>query len=230
MPRFLLGIPRCNEPSAIFAETLAAIQASTLVPERVVIVDNGDRALDMRDHLSMFDFDGLKLIRTQRNIGCAGAWNVACKEAGDLSVLLLNADLTVVPDTFEKLYAHPGPTIVGAHAFGCIRIDPEIRTKVGPFDEEFYPAYFEDADYRYRCKLAGVEIIEWEFKEVAIISPGRAMFSTGIAHGGSTNWQGQWSQDRYLANRQRYRDKWGVPANEASEMGFETFTQPFNKE
>ena len=39
--------------------------------------------------------------------------------------------------------------------FSCFMIGREALEKVGPFDENFYPAYFEDNDYHYRIRLAG---------------------------------------------------------------------------
>jgi hypothetical protein len=40
--------------------------------------------------------------------------------------------------------------------FACFMVRPTIKKRIGPFDENFAPAYFEDNDYHYRIKLAGL--------------------------------------------------------------------------
>jgi len=39
--------------------------------------------------------------------------------------------------------------------FSCFLLSPDLFREVGPFDENFYPAYYEDADYNLRLGLAG---------------------------------------------------------------------------
>jgi glycosyltransferase involved in cell wall biosynthesis len=233
---FAVGFPRCNEPREIVDETIESIARSTLKPALIVIVDNGEIAFDVLDDIppGLGNID-IELVRPQANLGCAGGWNRAVEIAqndGIDHVVLLNADCAVSPVTFEKMFADPAPSMVCAHAFGCFRWDPEIRQKVGLFDDKFHPAYFEDADYRYRMKLAGVPRADWEFHEVARPSFGRAIYSTGIRHGwrhedgrGYQGWSDEklaWFYERLEANRRRYVMKWGGMPN------FEIYTEPFN--
>ena len=42
--------------------------------------------------------------------------------------------------------------------FACFGISKRIVERIGFFDENFYPAYFEDNDYRYRGELAGIPV------------------------------------------------------------------------
>ena len=124
------------------------------------------------------------------------------------------------------------PAFICARGFSCFRVDPEIYRRVGRFDEEFYPAYWEDADYRRRLQLSGIPIIEWSSEEVEIISPGRTRTPSGIVHGkhaadGSyQGWTGEklkWFWECYEANGRRYAAKWG------GQLGNETFETPFNQ-
>ena len=39
--------------------------------------------------------------------------------------------------------------------FAAFLLSRECWERVGPFDEKFYPAYFEDNDYHYRIQLEG---------------------------------------------------------------------------
>lgn len=102
-----------------------------------------------------------------------------------------------------------------AYGFGCFFIDEEIRRELGPFDERFYPAYFEDGDYRRRMKLAGVTPIEWSYEPIvdgAGTDLGRMRAATGITHGshdpdGYQGWRGEklgWFWECYEKNRQHY--------------------------
>lgn len=224
---FVVGIPRCNEPPEVFAATFAALITSTQHPDRVVIIDNGDTPLTQEP----LDLCMTMIDRPGRNVGCAGAWNRIIAYAKDMPLIILNGDCAVAPDTFERLFEAPSPALVCAIGFSCFRIDHEIRKAVGPFDEEYYPVYWEDTDYRYRCKLAGIPIIEWPIEESDRPSFGRAKYTTGVTHGwrredaGYQGWTGEkldWFYKRWEANRDRYHAKWG------GMVGEETFTTPFD--
>jgi hypothetical protein len=239
---FILGIPRCNEPPEIFAQTLAAVAASSVLPKRVFIIDNGDEPLGsvtVREppaHAPGNDIIiPVHVVRSDRNLGCAGSWNLIHELGAPRRTIILNADCAVPTDAFEKILAVQGPTLLCAFGFGCFRLDAEIYTKVGPFDEAYYPVYFEDTDYRYRCKLAGVVINEWPFIESERLDHetfGRARYTTGFEHGwrhtdgrGYQGWTGEkaaWFQQRWEKNRDRYIAKWG------GTVGEEKFTQPFD--
>lgn len=96
--------------------------------------------------------------------------------------------------------------------FACFMIRASTFKDVGRFDENFVPAYFEDNDYHYRCKLAGVQTASLEF--------------VPFFHEGSVtqNWDGRPVCDppQFRTNRAYYVEKWGgLP-------GAETFSVPYN--
>ncbi len=176
---FIVGIPRCDEPRDVLVQTLHAILASDRQPSRVLVVDNGtDRVPD--DVLAELGTLPVDVIRPQRNLGCAGSWNLLHRLAAPLPVILLNADCAVAPDTFTQVLAWHPPAVVLAYAFGCFRVDEEVWRAVGDFDEAFYPVYFEDADYRRRLRLASVTVHEWPTTTASTPSPGRERATTGI--------------------------------------------------
>jgi hypothetical protein len=223
---FVLGIPRCAEPPAIFEATIAGVRTSAAQPIARLIVDNGDAPLE--------PVDGFEIERPFKNIGCAGAWNLLCRtgfELGADSVILLNGDCAVAPDTFARMMASPR-RLVAAQGFSCFRIDRGLWQTIGEFDEAFYPAYWEDTDYRRRLALAGELVDEWPLKEIARPSYGRATYASGITHGwliegagyqGSRGEKQAWFEERWKANRDRYVAKWGgLP-------GAETFRTPFGR-
>ncbi len=223
MSSFVLGIPRCGEPPEIFRATTQAALESALLPSTKIIVDNGDEPLG--------DVAGFDVLRPGSNIGCAGAWNLLCKTAfGNASTaILINGDCAVAPDTFARIMASR-EHVVCAQGFSCFRIDREVWQRIGEFDEQYYPCYWEDTDYRRRLHLAGVAIEEWPLEETSRPSYGRAVYSSGITHGwlkegaGYQGWTGErqaWFLKRWEANRDRYVAKWGgMPGSETHSVPF----------
>lgn len=89
-------------------------------------------------------------------------------------------------------------------------IRPACYARVGPFDHEFYPAYFEDNDYRYRMKLR-----DQLYKETDLLAPEVLRVSCSIEKDPSLN-------ARFQENLDRYKAKWGgIP-------GEETFREPWD--
>lgn len=97
--------------------------------------------------------------------------------------------------------------------FACFMVRPTIKKRIGPFDENLYPAYFEDNDYHYRIKLAGLNA----FNDV----------SAPFYHYGSQTQNANSEMPvvppfAFELNRIYYIGKWGgVP-------GEEHFTNPYN--
>ncbi len=230
---FVVGFARCNESALIIGETLDAIERGTRKPERIIIVDNGDApATDV--YGALLSGRNTSITRPGRNIGCAGGWNlihvIAMEIDPALRVITLNADCAPAPDTFERMLEIPAPAIMLGFGFGCFIVDGEIRRQLGGFDETFYPAYFEDGDYRRRANLAGIPVHEWPIEYVERLALGRDRTSRGIVHGsydadGYQGWRGErlaWFWECYEKNRQYYIAKWG------GDPGSETFSVPFN--
>lgn len=223
---FIVGIGRCNEPISLLIESLTAIGQSSARPRRVIIIDNGEIPLGPLQTIYSYE---LSIVRPERNLGCAGAWNLIHKLAAPYPTVVMNTDLMVAPSTFASMLSSSSP-VVCAYGFGCFSIDAKVRREIGEFDEEFWPVYWEDTDYRRRLQLAGIVIEEWPVTAVATVAPGRTRAASGIVHGHHEpdSYQG-WTGERLAefqcqleANRQRYIAKWGGGHTE------ETFTTPWN--
>lgn len=109
----------------------------------------------------------------------------------------------------ENLEEPPHPN------FSAFAINRTCWERVGEFDEVFAPAYFEDNDYHYRIKLAGM---------LAITHPA-AMFyhyASRTNTEAAENGKPIMSNGMFENNRARYVGKWGgLP-------GHESFDHPFN--
>jgi GT2 family glycosyltransferase len=112
------------------------------------------------------------------------------------------------------IYKAKGGALEGASEspdFSCFLIKKDFFDKVGYFDENFKPAYFEDNDAHRRINLLG-------FKALNVNAP--------FYHFGSVtqNWQGVPAVpgEQFDANRQYYINKWG------GAPGQERFDTPYN--
>jgi len=83
---------------------------------------------------------------------------------------------------------------------------------VGSFDERLYPAYFEDNDYHYRIRLAGMR---------AITHPPAMFYHYGSRTQNEAGGAPLVPGNVFDENRRRYIQKWGGPP------GCEQFRKPF---
>lgn len=118
----------------------------------------------------------------EKNEAISKVWNVQAIKAfqdGCDYCLIINDDSWLYPYTLDMLVDYVKETnlllLSGTNSheeavrertdtgnpagldFSCFLISPETFRKIGYFDENFYPAYFEDNDYHYRIKLLGLE-------------------------------------------------------------------------
>lgn len=222
---FAVGIPFYQLRDDIFAETLEGVRHSTIKPSRLIVVNNGGEPRDVRD---------AEVIHPCENLGCAGAWNLimkGCVEKVFDVVIILNDDCKVAPDSFEKILAERAPVVL-ACGFSCFAMRTRTWCQVGPFDDLFWPAYFEDGDYRQRLARSGIPIKEWPVDETETKVLGRTRKPTGIVHGFSAGPREyrRWTDDRfhifqacYEMNKQRYLKKWN---NGAYDLPFDGKPDP----
>jgi GT2 family glycosyltransferase len=196
----------------------------TISPTTAIIVDQGG-TFPFHDMHFTIPIGGTS---PGRNIGVAAAWNFmiqAAVESDAEYIICANDDVTFHENTVELLYeallsgavfAYPGEANRAGNtmnAFSLFMARPSLFERIGPFDENFWPAYFEDNDYAYRMKLQGLEL---------------TAAPCSYEHIGSATRKSLSEQDRtqhdhsFRVIRGYYRAKWGgLPSNEI-------FTTPFN--
>ena len=112
------------------------------------------------------------------------------------------------PEKKEEVPESPHPN------FSAFMINKECWNKIGPFDENFKPAYFEDNDYHHRIELAGMK---------AICLPTAMFYHYGSRTQNEATDKPICSSPQFEANGRYYQVKWGgVPGKEAYKI-------PFNK-
>jgi hypothetical protein len=169
------------------------------IPVRLIVIDNSptDETWDVvPDDCHVIDMPG--------NIGYPASVNLVIKSLPDEPYwLFANHDVVFAPGDLSRLV---GATEsgewgwVGVNDWRVFGLTSETVERVGLFDENFHPAYCEDADYERRCTLAGVR---WG----AI--PG------DTTHVGSAVIKGYPEYERgnrrsYPANVAYFREKWGT--------------------
>ncbi len=147
----LLGVPTLCRYD-LLERLIESAEQGSLRPRGYVIVDNGGRC--------PLEGDDIECITPGENIGVAAAWNLILERAGDEAVVIANDDVALGPTTFEELVRgverHP---FVEGDGWSLFAQSPECLRRVGWYDENFWPAYYEDCDYEHRLRQAGIQVV-----------------------------------------------------------------------
>lgn len=200
-----LGIPTLTRYTEL-AALIHSAEMGILQPDRYVIIDNGG-ALDLH---TLHVPDKITVIRPETNLGVAASWNMLLREVPEYLVIS-NDDVTLRADTLELLvryadfaaeagFLHGTPT-TDANAWSFFLQRKWLFDQIGPYDEHFWPAYYEDNDYGYRMLLAGI---------FPAYVPNCQYVHVGSAtlHAYTPSEQEE-HHVRFRANQRYYIDKWG---------------------
>lgn len=206
-----LGVPVLANYEGL-AKLIASAESGSLKPSGYIIIDNGGRLFDEFSDV-IFD-ERVDVVSPLENLGVAASWNTLL-EIGD-PIVIANDDIILASHQFEEMVADlSGHPFVGNGwcLFGQTR---ECTERVGYYDENFFPAYYEDSDYAVRMFRAGIAR-HWTCSEP-------------VEHAGcwtTSNLLGSpaWLSESIERNRQYFVRKWGTMPNDTFEGYYET---PFN--
>jgi GT2 family glycosyltransferase len=104
-----------------------------------------------------------RVLNMPANLGCAGSWNLGVKCSPFAPWwMVVSDDIEFQPDALEKFATERSPdglTISDEWPFyQLMGLSENLVAEVGLFDENLYPANFEDDDYQRRCEAAGIEV------------------------------------------------------------------------
>jgi GT2 family glycosyltransferase len=205
--KFLIAIPTINRAD-LLNEALEKYFEDFQDTE-IVICDNGNQEILTRENKMV-------VYRPEKNLGVSGSWNMLMDYAEKVNathVLMLNDDIYLGKKELDikALINLWKPDFFCTELNWCAFVlSLECYKKTGPFDENFFPAYFEDNDYFYRMVLNGSNV---SFN--AILNPLVYRNSMTIAKEPHLN-------NGFEKNRQYYITKWG------GEPGKEMYSTPFN--
>lgn len=157
----------------------------------------------------------------------AKCWNIGLKtllRSGYKEALVINNDVELRPDTYELLSGYGADFVTGVGTstdiacqgvrdaadlestennhpdFSCFMIRKTVTDRVGWFDEDYYPAFYEDNDYHVRMHRAGI-------RAVSVDVP-------FLHHGSQTIKQAEPGEQKLIMryadlNKERFRQKYG---------------------
>lgn len=172
---------------------------------RTLIVDNGQNYEGIPD-----DLRGTVLTPPYTSFGYGGSINIGIMQNPDVPWWMwASNDVEFHPGHLASVVSRMNETtepriVTGGFTWGAV--NQALVDAVGLVDEwSFFPIYFDDNDYEYRCKLAGVEWIEdWD----AGTTHGDGEFAASITI--NTDELARKGNDRsFVQNGQAYREKWG---------------------
>lgn len=172
---FSLGIPLYDK-SYMVDILIDSINQSLLKPKIVIFIVNGKDYISEKVSECKFEYI---IIKNISNIGVSSSWNKICKisyeEYKCEDVILMNEDVVVDKYLFYNLINSNGKlTFINVectnnnvyferdtvltdkiyHAgYSCFKINNFLYYTVGEFDENFFPAYYEDSDYERRVDI-----------------------------------------------------------------------------
>lgn len=201
MNRFEIGIPTLNRSDLL----LPALEnyCSDFFGIDIHILDNGRQSIGSSIHKFNTGLGKIKLYESLSNFGVAGSWNFLCKKIFEKHdyALIINDDvyLGYKSEVVEKVIdKYPHTLIQSFSSWSVFLISKRLYNQIGEFDEEFYPAYYEDSDYLYRMKLEGI------LQEVdADLNP--KVLRTSMTYEKAP----EMIDESKKKNRDRYVQKWG---------------------
>lgn len=211
MNKFAVGIPTINQPELLNECVNAVLQH---LPSVTIFIYNNGKSR----YLNMKNYKNIKVMHSGSNIGVAASWNIMLTDMKSMGMdygLILNDDI-VISEKITQIHEYINRNNKPAFArimndWSIFLISMATFQKVGLFDDNFFPAYYEDCDYQYRMKLAKINVDYPNFLVPAVYRT-----SCSIKTDPSLN-------DNYLTNKEYYEKKWGGSPFQ------ETYTTPFNK-
>lgn len=183
---------------------------SNLRDVEMIILDNGKQGIAS-------SVDNIRVFESSSNLGVAGSWNWLIRKAierGHTHFLVLNDDIilkrysseikSIIESWDDMTFHRPRPF----YNWSAFILSKTIWDKVGEFDTNFVKCFFEDNDYEYRMKLAGVTINYEDALNAQVYRNSQTIEKDPLL-------------GDYVANREYYIKKWGgVPTEEVYKTPF----------
>ena len=205
--KLVVAIPTINRDD-LLNEALAKY-FNDFKDTHIAICDNGKQDILTREEIFM-------IYRPEQNLGVSGSWNMLMDYADKINathVLMLNDDIYLGRTEHEikmVIKNNINSDFINSFQNWCsyiLKID--MWKKVGGFDTEFFPAYFEDNSFDYKMTLVNAEK-SW----TSFLDPIVYRNSMTIAKDPTLN-------QKFAQNRQMYIDMWGgLPTQEKFKTKF----------
>ena len=199
--KFILAIPTINRAD-LLNEALQKY-FEDFKDTHIAICDNGKQEIITRE-------ENFIIYRPEENLGVAKSWNMLMDYADKINathVLMLNDDIYLGRTEHEinmLIRNNKEADFINSFQNWCsyvLRV--EAWKKAGKFDEEFFPAYFEDNSFDYKMTLTEAKKTWTSFLDPLVYRN-----SMTIAKDPALN-------NRFTQNRELYIRMWGgLPTEE----------------
>jgi GT2 family glycosyltransferase len=197
MQQFAIGIPTLNRADLLLP-TLEKYVVDFPNTE-IYIIDNGKQGIKEWAN----KYSQIIVIEEETNLGVAASWNKLCRLIYEKHeyALICNDDIYLGYNTsvVDMLISLNGLALTKSYvSFSVFLLSKHYYYAIGEFDEQFYPAYYEDSDYIYRMKLFGSG-----FCIDKCLDPVQYIIN------GTYEKNPQLVNDAMAINKERYIQKWG---------------------
>lgn len=215
------GIPTYTQ-FAHAEQAVLSVLAGSLVPDQIAIIDNSTTgaAVTALHHLTE-QYANVHIIPRTRNI-LSGAWNDLMRLWPDDYIIIANDDVKPHKYSIEAMVeaARNRPDVAmwngsghSGNSYSFFLLRKWAYEQIGPFDERFEPAYFEDNDYDRRKDLLG--LIREEVAKATFDHVGSATVN------GLPIAEQQRSHLYFRKNARYFESKWGgAPGRERYKLPF----------
>lgn len=207
--KFIVAIPTINRAD-LLNEALEKY-FEDFKDTHIAICDNGKQDIITRE-------ENFMIYRPEENLGVSKSWNMLIDYANKIKathVLVLNDDIYLGKTEHEINMLIRNNTdadfINSFHNWCSYILKVDAWKKAGKFDEEFFPAYFEDNSFDYKMTLIGAKKTWTSFLDPLVYRN-----SMTIAKDPALN-------NRFQQNRELYIQMWGGLPTE------EKYTTKFNQ-
>jgi len=193
--KFCIGIPTLNRFDLLHPALLFYIR--DFPNTKIHVIDNGQQGIS-----SKLNHPNIIIHSMEKNLGVATSWNMLCDiifKENDYA-LILNDDIYLGRKDWEidnLLSNYKADFYYGVQQWSVFILPKKTFKKVGRFDENFYPAYYEDNDYEYRMKLIGKRMFQIPFLNPFVYQSSQTIEKDPTL------------RNNIEDNKQKYINKWG---------------------
>jgi len=129
--------------------------------ERMIVIDNGKKCPPIESHWVKETY----VWTVPDNLGCCTSWNFGIIATQQAPWWLISGNDNVFEPnalaTFEREARRDAVVLAdAAPPWTAFTIGDEVVQKVGLFDDNFHPCYFDDNDYMFRCDALDVDVVQ----------------------------------------------------------------------
>lgn len=126
--------------------------------DNILIIDNSG-SLNLSNRFNNLN---IHLLNMPSNLGVSGSWNLGIKSYPHSKYWLIGScDNIFTPGSLKKISeVSSKDELLMFAGFGTFSIGSEVVKNIGLFDENYYPAYYEDVDYCSRIEIFNKKIIK----------------------------------------------------------------------